>query len=290
MEGALIASPRWITSGHIVGRMLQAMAILLTSATMALATSSSDLSREQVIKIVVQIQRADYEGDRAALKRLHSALTPFAEIRDLAVRVQYWQGFAMWRRAINGFNDKVAAAELQADLTTALDEFDQVAAKEPTFVDAKIAALSCMGLLTFSVHQQEPGSPRVQEFITKARQLRKEIEAVSPDNPRLQWVLGPMVWNTPPEHGGGQVKAIEMYEKGLETIRNSRTPTPDPLTPSWGEPELLMSLSWSNLNRTSPDLNAAQQEASSALELVPYWHYVRDILMPQIQSARKKPT
>jgi uncharacterized protein YciI len=62
----------------------------------------------------------------------------------------------------------------------------------------------------------------------------------------------------------------------------------DTLEPSWGEPELLMSLAWSNLNRTTPDLNAAEQDAQAALKLVPYWHYVRDILMPQIRAAHAK--
>jgi len=47
-----------------------------------------------------------------------------------------------------------------------------------------------------------------------------------------------------------------------------------------------MSLAWSNLNRTTPDLNAADEDAHSALKLVPYWHYVRDILLPQIQKAK----
>jgi hypothetical protein len=47
-----------------------------------------------------------------------------------------------------------------------------------------------------------------------------------------------------------------------------------------------MSLAWSNLNRTAPDLDAADKYAHSALALVPYWHYVRDILLPQIQTAK----
>jgi len=81
---------------------------------------------------------------------------------------------------------------------------------------------------------------------------------------------------------------MEGYEKGLKAIRNHKTTPSDSLEPSWGEPELLMSLAWSNLNRTTPDLNAAEQCARSALELIPDWHYVRDILMPQIQEAKRK--
>ena len=45
-------------------------------------------------------------------------------------------------------------------------------------------------------------------------------------------------------------------------------------------------LAWSNLNRTTPDLAAAEGYARSALLLVPYWHYVRDILLPQILAAK----
>jgi len=47
-----------------------------------------------------------------------------------------------------------------------------------------------------------------------------------------------------------------------------------------------MSLAWSTLNRATPDVNAADQYAHSALALVPYWHYVRDILLSQIQLVK----
>jgi hypothetical protein len=46
-----------------------------------------------------------------------------------------------------------------------------------------------------------------------------------------------------------------------------------------------MNLAWSSLNRSTPDLKAAEQ---AALKLVPYWHCLRDILMPQILAAQAK--
>jgi hypothetical protein len=49
-----------------------------------------------------------------------------------------------------------------------------------------------------------------------------------------------------------------------------------------------MNLAWSNLNKTSPDLAAAKSNARGALALVPNWHYVRDILLPQIEAAKLK--
>src|SRR3984893_15331625 len=39
-------------------------------------TTGLEPSRDSILRIVFQIQRADYEGDRPALKRLHDELTP----------------------------------------------------------------------------------------------------------------------------------------------------------------------------------------------------------------------
>jgi hypothetical protein len=116
----------------------------------------------------------------------------------------------------------------------------------------------------------------------------KEVMAAAPDNPRLLWVVGPNLWYAPPELGGGQDKAIATYQKGLNAVRQHKESGSDPLEPTWGEPELLMNLAWSKLNRTTPDLNAAGQYAEAALRLVPEWHYVRDVLMTQIRAAQAK--
>jgi hypothetical protein len=264
------------------GTVPKLLAILLVSVT-ASAAPAVDPSREQIIKIVAQIQRADYEGDRAALKRLYGDLAPFAQSKELASRVRYWRGFALWRRAMNGFNESADPKDLEEDLKTAADEFDAATAKDPGFVDAKVGALSCFSNLLY-LNQKDPA--RVQELVAKAGPLAKEAKAAAPENPRLLWVLGPNQWYAPPERGGGQAKAMETAQKGLEAARKQRGSVSDPLEPSWGEPELLAALAWINLHRTTPDLKAAEQYARSALEMVPYWHYVRDILLPQILAAK----
>src|SRR5580693_2039981 len=242
-------------------------------------------SRESIIHIVTQIQRADYEGDRPALKRLHDELTPIPADNKLAARVLYWRGVALWRRAINGFNETPTPNDLDADLTQAVTDFKDAIARDPAFVEPKIGAGSSLGYLMY-LHKND--STRVQELYQQSSPLLKEAFAAAPDNPRLLWVLGPIRWSSPPERGGGQDKAIEIYNKGLEVVRDHKRDVVDPLEPSWGEPELLMSLAWSNLNRTAPDLNAAEQGAQAALKMVPYWHYVRDILMPQIRAGQAK--
>lgn len=49
-----------------------------------------------------------------------------------------------------------------------------------------------------------------------------------------------------------------------------------------------MSLAYAHMNKKNPDLNAAEPYARSALEIVPYWYYTRDILLPQILAAKAK--
>jgi tetratricopeptide (TPR) repeat protein len=263
---------------------LSIAAALLFTPAFAIPGATEEDPREPVIRIVSRVQRADYEGDRVALKRRYDELAQFLDNKALAAWVRYWRGFAMWRRAINGFNDAVDPHELEQDLKDALDEFDKATEKEPGFGDSKIAMVSCISLLGY-IHQKDP--ERLKELIAKLVPAIQEAKEAAPDNPRLFWVLGPNVFISPPERGGGQQKAIEMYEKGLELSRKNKA-SEDRLEPSWGEAELLMNLAYSNLNKDTPDVDTAERQARAALEIVPYWHYTRDILLPQIIAARAK--
>jgi len=257
--------------------------MICTSFTIAIAMSDKDVT-EKVSAMVSEIQRADYEGDQAAMQRGYDGLEPFVDDQTLGSRVRYWRGFAQWRRAINGFNDSVDPNEQEQHLRTALDEFRSAMEKDQVFVDAKIGTISCLGFLAFMNRKDQP---RAQEFVSQILPLLKEAIEAAPDNPRLIWVRGPIFWNTPPDKGGGQDKAIENYERGLE-ICSKLKPVADPLEPSWGKPELMMSLAYSYLNKSTPDLDAAERYARSAVQSVPYWHYTRDILLPQILAAKAK--
>jgi hypothetical protein len=261
-----------------------ALTLLTAAQTRPEVKRGADLPRDSIIHIVTQIQRADYEGDRAALKSFHDELTPIPEDNRLASRVLYWRGFAMWRRAINGFNETPTPNDLEDDLTQAVTDFKDAIARDPAFVEPKIGAASSLGYQMY-IHRKDQA--RVQELFQQSSPLLKDALATDPNNPRLLWVLGPIRWSSPPERGGGQDKAFDLYNKGLESVRRQK-PQGDPLEPSWGEPELLMNLAWSNLNRTTPDLKAAEENALAALKIIPYWHYLRDILMPQIRAAQAK--
>lgn len=261
----------------------RALVVSFVSLSVIGITRADDTAK-QVAQIVAQIQHADFAGDQVAMQKGYDDLRPFLEDMALASRIRYWRGFAQWRRAINGFNDSIDPKELEQNLRTALDEFKIATKKDFTFVDAKVGTISCLGYLAFMNRQDQA---RAKELVGQIVPLVKEAIDIAPDNPRLIWVRGPILWNTPPERGGGHEKAIENYRKGLEVCSKIKTSN-DPLEPSWGKPELMMSLAYSYLNTTPSDVSAAERYARTALEVVPYWHYVRDILLPQILAAKAK--
>jgi hypothetical protein len=245
--------------------------------------SDSVRNRESVANVVAKIQRADYEGDRPALQRLYDDLTPLRDDKQLGPRVRYWQGFALWRKAFNGFNDAPDPKALEPEVQQALGEFQELSRRDPAFVDANVGIISCLQTL---LYLNRTDVERVKQLVSQILELFKKSLAIAPENPRLLWVLGVQEWYSPPEQGGGQARAMATFEKGLTSVRQRKGSVKDPLDPSWGEPELLMNLAWAHLNQKPPNVNLAKKYAKQALEIVPYWRYVREILLPKIESAK----
>jgi hypothetical protein len=259
---------------------MRAMAIVSMMVVLG-AVPPPEPARQAMAKIVARIQKADYEDDRKALRSLAADLAPYTEQRPLVSRALYWRGFAMWRRAMNGFNDSTDPKELQSDLTEAVRAFTDATAKDPELADAKAAASACLYSLAYL---NKDDVERRKAYIKQGVKLLDEAKLAAPENPRVLWVQGGGEWWVPAELGGGHAKAFETYTRGLEFARREKGRVNDPLEPSGGEPELLMSIAWSRLNSSTPDVAAAESNARAALALVPNWHYVRDILLPQIRA------
>lgn len=63
--------------------------------------------------------------------------------------------------------------------------------------------------------------------LTKGMQL-------DPNNPRLYYLQGQSLFNTPAQFGGGKDKAKPVFEKALELYKAAQ---PKPLYPNWGQKE-----------------------------------------------------
>ena len=273
--------------------MLRPSCFVLALAALGCATSTpvprAQSDDERVLQLVEQIRQADYAGDRQALRDLHPALASAPAGSSPRSLVLYWRGFALWRRAINGFNETPTPTDLLEDVVATSDELEAALKEDPKLVDAQAALAGCLGLRMF-LHKTADDEMRA--LLARVKELLAEAQALEPENPRLLWVRGPMEWWTPAGSpldavDAHQARAMATYHRALEGLPGSLRSGPEALRPTWGEPELHMSLSWSFMKKREPDLAQAEIHARKALALVPSWHYVRDILLPQIEAAKR---
>jgi hypothetical protein len=61
--------------------------------------------------------------------------------------------------------------------------------------------------------------------------LNKGMQA-DPNNPRLYYLQGMSLFNTPPQYGGGKDKAKPLFEKSVALFKSAQ---PKPLYPNWGQ-------------------------------------------------------
>jgi len=88
-------------------------------------------------------------------------------------------------------------------------------------------------LRNMSATQQMMVDPQTR-YMTYGVQAGKDLEIatqLNPDNPRIYYLKGESLINTPPAFGGGKDKAKTMFEKALALYKTDK---PKPLWPNWG--------------------------------------------------------
>ena len=88
-------------------------------------------------------------------------------------------------------------------------------------------------LRNMSATQQMMVDPQTR-WQTYGMQASKDLEEglkMNPDNPRLYYLQGESIFNTPPAFGGGKDKAKPVFEKALALFKTDK---PKPLYPNWG--------------------------------------------------------
>jgi tetratricopeptide (TPR) repeat protein len=223
---------------------------------------------------------ADYRGD---LARLTSLRTELAELRDDPAQgylADYWSGYASHRIAMNGTNSGMPLPETRKHLEQAVADYESSLAKNAKFADAYTAAALAHGWLANAAFFPEDAAAPKQHFDAAVR-LQKKAEELEPSNPRVLWTKAAFYFYSPPDRGGSVDKAMELYRQQIEA---SKPVPPDSALPDWGKAEALMSLAFAHMMKK--DFEAAHKAASDALRVQPRWHYVKDILIPQIETQR----
>ncbi|MGH9366171.1 MAG: hypothetical protein ACRD3M_00670 [Thermoanaerobaculia bacterium] len=243
-------------------------------------------AESRLAELVAAVRSADYRGDRAALDRLDAALaripnSPLDEYRS------YWRGFARWRRALNGFNETPTPADLASDLEGAVGHFRAAQERRPGWIEARLGMVGCWGSLVFLAGDD---AAKREAIIAEAVPAMRSLQTDAPDNPRVLWIIGGIQLGAPPPLGGDPVKAAATMRRGVEcSWREATAGTGPPWVPAWGGAENLMNLAYLYSHSSANNRTAALAYAQGALTAAPEWHYVRDILLPQIE-AMPEPT
>ena len=233
-------------------------------------------------ELVIGIRAADYRGDRGELRRLSAALEGVTDPGLSAYRL-YWQGFAMWRRALNGFNETPVPADLRDDLNGAVQSFRAALAERPGWIEARIGIVGCLSNQLFLSMEDQA---RTREVLAEYVPVMKEMVSQGAENPRALWLIGGTELGAPPPYGGDAAKAAATLRRGLEAARREALeggPLPAHV-PSWGGAENLMSLAYLYSHSALEDRALALAYAEATLTLVPHWRYVSDVLLPQIKA------
>jgi hypothetical protein len=88
-------------------------------------------------------------------------------------------------------------------------------------------------LRNMSATQQMMVDPKIR-WQTYGMQAGKDLEIatqLNPDNPRIYYLKGESLINTPVAFGGGKDKAKPMFEKAIELYKTEK---PKPMWPNWG--------------------------------------------------------
>jgi hypothetical protein len=262
--------------------MKEIVPAVLALSMLATGVSAATRPEQKLTELVAQVRSADYRGDRAALAKLDDELGRLdaGKLNDYR---DYWRGFALWRRALNGFNEKPAPDDLEADVEKALARFKSALAIHPDWIEARLAMVGLWGNQIYLVGKDDE---KKKAILAEAGPTFKFIMANAGDNPRALWIRGGMEAWAPPPTGGDLAKAGATLRYGVECARREALAHPNPpgWVPTWGGPENLMNLAYVYSRAQPPDRAVALAYAEGAATAVPEWHFVSDILIPQIQA------
>lgn len=257
-------------------------AIAAVGATGKAARPAASRTETRLGELAAAVLSSDYRGDRAELARLdeelgHLDAGALNDYRD------YWRGFALWRRAMNGFNENPAPGDLDADLVKALERFQSALARHPDWDEVKSAMLGAFGN---RIYLAGSDAEKRKKLLEDAGAYYKWVMAYEGENPRVLWIKGGMQMIVPSASGGDWTKAAATLRQGVASAwkEASSSVSAPPWAPTWGGAENLMNLAYLHSHLPTPDRATALAYAEGALTKAPEWHYVKDVQLPQIEA------
>ena len=120
--------------------------------------------------------------------------------------------------------DKDKVAEKSKDLISKAEAIDQ-----------NNSELFCLRQMTAIQQMVVDPMTRYQTYGAEARAALDNATKADPNNPRIYYLNGQTLMNTPEAFGGGKAVAKKLFEKAVELYKNFQPASP--LHPTWGKEE-----------------------------------------------------
>lgn len=264
---------------------MRGLAVWLTMTCLPVALNAAPLDLGST---VTRVRAADYRAGCSELRSLAAQLGAEGPAAEARYR-HYWRGFALWRAALNGLNRVPPDPEVAADLQGALSAFRDALASSPDWVEAHLGISACGGIEVF-LARSDP--ERMQALLKRHEPSFRYVLEHGHDNARVQWHLGQTTLAMAKPGGPGTAKALDLFQRGVElAVDEARSiPAGEPAwVPHWGGAENLMNLAYLYTHSEMADRELARAHARGALVAAPEWHYVREVLLPQIDALPRTP-
>lgn len=100
-------------------------------------------------------------------------------------------------------------------------------------LDSKNSEINVVKSMSATLHMLVDPMSRWQKYGGMQREALETAKQFNAENPRIYYLEGQTLFNTPPQFGGGKDKAKPLFEKSLALYKKQKPATP--LDPSWGE-------------------------------------------------------
>jgi len=248
----------------------------ITTATSARAQGQLTGTAKWADSASREIEAANAVGDLGRLTNAAAMIDRVLTVTPNDPSLLYYRSLALYRMA-----SIYTGQKKREEAKRALDEADllleQATSKSPT-ADALALRSGVIGLMIGSSGNPMSGmtlGPMAAGLLDRAKELE-------PKNPRVWLVSGMSAMFTPKMFGGGTDKAEQDLRRALTYFETDQPTAP---APSWGRADAYIWLGQAlHKNDRIDDARAAYEKA---LELQPENGWVRNVLLPSLDRAKK---
>lgn len=252
--------------------------VVIVAALLPLSPAKAAGTRAILIEARDLAYDANYRNDAAGLRSAIATLESLAGQPEEAAYANYYLSWTWWSLAGAEFQAKDLAGAL-ASGTSAVKHARaalQGRGTDPEFHTALANALIVVAVLDRS---------QFDTISLELRDVRRRALELGPTSPRAVLMDAGMLFNNPPERGGGRDKGLARCEEALRLFDAEAAATSaDPIAPRWGHALTYGWIANMYLLTSPPRVESARRAADTALRMRPDFWYVRDQVLPKLRE------